>query len=94
MDTIQRDKDGRIISFDVPAQVKWYDYDYEESDSFTGDYEDADGWAYGIAYGSSIICACCGGIIPIADIYEFAPSNLSDPIRPFEYWVDFGDVIE
>lgn len=91
METIQRDKDGRIISFDVPAQVKWFDYDYD--DGYNTDLENSGAWAYGIAFGSNIICACCGGIIPISEIYEFAPSELKDPVRPLEYWVDFTDVI-
>ena len=46
--------------FDKPTQVVYYDVD-------------DNCWKSGIAYRDEIICACCGGIIEISEIYEFAP---------------------
>ena len=65
-------------SFDVPTQVAFWSDD--------GMYH------AGIAYGEEIICACCGGVQEIKEIYEFAPSNV-EPIVIYKNWVDFEESI-
>lgn len=65
-------------SFDVPTQVAFWDDD--------GMYH------AGIAYGEKIICACCGGVQEIKEIYEFAPSGV-EPIIVYKSWVDFEESI-
>ena len=63
--------------FDLPTQVKFFDpYDVY--------------WRYGIAYKDEIICACCGAIVEINDVYKFKPKGLDNPIVPYglENWVD------
>ena len=62
--------------FDEPTQVAFWDYD--------GGH-----WTGGIAYGTEIICGCCGGVIDIDEVYEFAPKHI-DPIKVFGDWVDIN----
>ena len=50
-------------------------------------------WNAGIAFGNSIICGCCGGVIDIDEVYEFAPDEITNPIIWFENWVDIQDEI-
>ena len=68
-------------SFDVPTQVAFWDVD---GDHYVG----------GITYGDKIICGCCGGIIEIAEVYEFAPEGI-EPIVVYNEWVDLsGDILD
>lgn len=41
--------------YDVPTQVKFYDYDNKVT-------------LGGIAYRDIVICGCCGGVIPIEEM--------------------------
>ena len=66
--------------FDKPTQVVYYDVD-------------GDCWKSGIAYRDEIICACCGGIIEISEIYEFASAEIAQPIFPYHNWCDITDDI-
>ena len=65
----------RYTHFDTPTQVAFWDYDGEH-------------WAGGIAIDDIIICGCCGSIIPIDEIYEFAPEDKQNPICAYSDWVD------
>jgi hypothetical protein len=68
-------------SFDVPTQVAFWDVD---GDHYIG----------GIAYGDEIICGCCGGVVEIAEVCEFAPEGI-EPIVIYNEWVDLsGDILE
>ena len=66
--------------FEVPTQVVYYDYD-------------GDCWKSGIGYKDEIICACCGGIIEISEIYEFAPAGIAQPIFEYNHWCDITEDI-
>ena len=66
-------------SFDVPTQVAFWDVD--------GNH-----YCSGIAWHEQIICACCGGVFEIAEIYEFAPDGV-EPIVAYEDWIDFKEEI-
>ena len=66
----------RYRKFDEPTQIAFWDYDGSH-------------WKGGIAYGTEIICGCCGGVIDIDEIYEFAPEDI-DPIQVFSDWVDIS----
>lgn len=66
-------------SFDVPTQVAFWDTEHNH-------------YCSGIAWNEQIICACCGSIFEIAEIYEFAPSNV-EPIVIYKSWVDFEEFI-
>lgn len=66
-------------SFDVPTQVAFWDVD--------GDH-----YCSGIAWREQIICACCGSVFEIEEIYEFAPDNV-EAIVVYENWVDFREDI-
>lgn len=66
--------------FDVPTQVVFYDHD-------------GNNWKSGIAWGGNIICACCGGVIEIDEIYEFAPAEIAQPIFAYKHWCDITDDI-
>ena len=59
--------------FDVPTRVIWIDED---------GYANA-----GIAYRDEVICACCGGVSNIWEIYEFAPEGVEYPITELK-WVN------
>lgn len=65
------------VSFEVPTQVAFW-----EGESYHA----------GVAYGDEIICACCGGVEEIEEIYAFAPSNV-EPIVVYKSWVDFNEEI-
>ena len=67
--------------FETPAQVVYWDHDGEE-------------WKSGIAYKDEIICGCCGGIIEISEIYEFAPAEIGCPIHAYKEWIDITDDIK
>lgn len=84
---IEYDKVGRIVNFNVPMQVKFWDA-----------YEDC--WRAGIGYNDVVICACCGCTTPIWEFYEDAeacadlcPEEAAHPIIPFDDWVDFAEEI-
>ena len=66
--------------FDTPTQLAYWDVD---GNHYVG----------GIGYGTEIICGCCGGIIDIDEIYEFAPAEITNPIIPYEEWMDIADEI-
>ena len=68
--------------FDVPTQVAFFDYDNQDNPRYIG----------GIAYQDKIICGCCGGLVEIADIYEFTPEGIT-PIKEYADWVDIDDEI-
>lgn len=57
--------------FEQPTQVVWADEDNHAH--------------AGIAYGNVIICGCCGGTQEIAEIYEFAPEGVENPITELEW---------
>ena len=84
---IEYDKNGRISNFNVALQVRFWD-------------AYCDVWRTGIGYNGEIICACCGGVLPISEIYEDAancadlcPEEASVPIIPYEDWSDFSEEI-
>ena len=66
--------------FNKPTQVVFYD-------------ADGDSWKSGIAYCGEIICACCGRVIKIDEIYNFAPAEIAQPIFPYNNWCDITDDI-
>ena len=67
------DIDNRKLCFDVSTQVAFW-----EDNRYIG----------GIAYGTEIICSCCGGVVEIAEVYEFAPEGVT-PIVEYKDWVPF-----
>ena len=76
--------------YDRPTQVKFIDFG-------------ADGLFYqgGIAYGSEIICGCCGGIFEIVDLWldwqnckdEPRYAGIEKPIEEYNEWVDLREEI-
>ena len=71
--------EDKILSFKKPTQVAFWDVD---GSHYTG----------GIAYGTEIICGCCGAIIEIEEVYEFAPEGRT-PIVVYNDWEPFDDFI-
>ena len=47
-------------TFKKPTHVKWFDF-----------FEDGE-FKHGIAFNGVVICSCCGGVIPLEEIYEAA----------------------
>lgn len=72
-----------IKKYDIPTQVMFYDYCEDE-------------FAWGIAYGEIIICACCGGTFNIdeviAEAYDYRGLSADKAIINHK-WVDFTDEI-
>lgn len=66
-------------SFDFPTQVAFWDVE--------GNH-----YCSGIAWREQIICACCGDVVEIAEVYEFTPENVR-PIIVYEDWEAFDDFI-
>lgn len=67
------------IYFNTPTQVAFWDVD---GDHYVG----------GIAFENKIICGCCGGVISIEEVCEFAPEGI-DPIVVYDIWIDVsGDI--
>lgn len=69
--------DTRKLYFDVPTQVAYWDEDH---------------YVGGIAYHDMIICGCCGGLMEIKEVYEFAPEGVK-PVIVYEDWEAFDDFI-
>ena len=67
----------RYRKFENPTQVMFWD-------------TDGNHWCGGIGYGTEIICGCCGGVVDIDEVYEFAPEEIINPLMPFEHWVDIS----
>ena len=70
----------RCREFNKPTQVMYWDVDGTH-------------WVGGIAYGTEIICGCCGGIIDIDEVYEFAPEEVTNPIVIFQDWINLSEEI-
>ena len=83
MSGIEEDASSNVFTwecqtwFDVPTQVAYFDEHVYHS---------------GIAYKDEIICACCGGVIEIDDLIQWAPVGVV-PIVPYKDWVSFRDEI-
>jgi hypothetical protein len=69
-----------ILSFDVPTQVAFWS---EEDKRYIG----------GIGYGTEIICSCCGGIVEISEVYEFAPVDIIPIVEHDGDWIDLTEQI-
>ena len=84
-------KSNRVFRYDKPTQVKFLDIDVED-EIF---------WQGGIAYGTEIICGCCGGVFEIADIYadwnevkdDPMYADIENPIQEYNDWVDLREYI-
>ena len=77
--------------FDFPKQVRFLDL---------GDTQGKEVWHGGIAIDDSIICGCCGTVLPIADIFtdweEYGKENYPNveaPIVIYDYWVPLSKEI-
>ena len=66
--------------FEKPAQVKFWDFEYDE-------------WCAGIAWQKHIICACCGATYEIEEIYKYAPNGIENPIIIYDTWVNLFEAI-
>ena len=74
--------------FDHPMQVKYLDQ-YGENEE---DYR----YVGGIAYQDEVICGCCGGIVSIEELYEFAQDyNLpfDKVLHVYDDWLDLESEI-
>ena len=71
--------DIRKRTFKKPTHVKWFDF-----------FEDGE-FKHGIAFNGVVICSCCGGVIPLEEIYE---AELCGDITPEERMalIDYMDM--
>ena len=83
----------RIPFYDLPTQVKFYDFDSDEPS-----------WIGGIAFEDKIICGCCGAVFEISDIYDEANEmgfkgeptqelRKREPIQELR-WIDISEEIK
>ena len=63
--------------FEVPTQVAYWDESH---------------YVGGIAYHDMIICGCCGGLVEIKEVVEFAPVGVK-PIVEYQDWFPFDTEI-
>jgi hypothetical protein len=56
--------------FEVPTQVAYWDESH---------------YVGGIAYHDMIICGCCGGLMEIKEVIEFAPVDVT-PVIEYAIW--------
>lgn len=70
-------------NFPIPTQVKFYNID-------------EDNWLNGIAYNMEVICGCCGGVIPLEELYDEEILEREEyPVRILtNNWVDISDFLE
>ena len=67
-------------TFKKHTHVKWFDF-----------FEDGE-FKHGIAFNGVVICSCCGGVIPLEEIYEAAEAfEIENPIIEFPYWPPLFD---
>ena len=67
--------------FDRPKQVMFFEAENQE-------------WCVGIAYKDEIICACCGGIFNIDEVYELADDlGIEEAVHPYENWCNIKDEV-
>lgn len=71
--------EDKILEFERPTQVAFWEVEQER-------------YVGGIAYGAEIICGCCGGVVEIAEVYEFALEGVN-PIVVYKDWEPFDDNI-
>lgn len=71
--------------FEEPTQVRAYDCMEDGEPCFM----------MGIAYEDKFICACCGGVFGIDEIYAAADEDkfTGQVIQEYQDWVDFSDYI-
>lgn len=71
----------RINWFDVPTQVSFYELEQDR-------------WIGGIGYHDEIICAECGAIIELEEMYDLEVLDVQpNPVRVLT-WVDISDEIK
>lgn len=62
-------------TFKKPTHIKWFDF-------FEGEE-----FKHGIAFNGVVICACCGGVVPLDEIYEAADDfEIENPIIEIPSW--------
>ena len=64
------------VSYDTPTQVAFWD-------------PDGNHYVGGIAWGSDIICGCCGGVFAIDEVLNDAPEGVK-AIIDYQDWVDIS----
>lgn len=79
-----RAQDKKTRYYDIPTQVKFFDFESE------GPY-----WIGGIAFHDIIICGYCGSVIKISDLYDEAEETGlgKDPIGVLN-WIDINEEIK
>ena len=69
--------------YEIPTQVVFVDFDNLEN------------YQVGIAYQDKIICACCGGVFEIEELYELAKDEgLEEVVYPYASWIDISEEIK
>ena len=63
--------------FNTPMQVAFWDETH---------------YIGGIAYKDEIICGCCGGVVSIEEVREFAPEGV-EPIVVYDDWANIDEFI-
>jgi hypothetical protein len=55
---------------------------------------DGEDWCAGIIIGGQIVCACCGSILDLDEIWtDGREDGIDEPIVVYDTWVDFSDEI-
>lgn len=80
--------------YEMPTMVKFLDPYYE---LMAGETEKDRPWLAGIAFGEYVICGCCGGLMELSELFEFAAGD--EEYEPFDLqfeemsWIDIKEAI-
>lgn len=80
--------------YEMPTMVKFLDPYYE---LMAGETEEDRPWLAGIAFTGYVICGCCGALIELSELFEFAIGDKEN--EPFDLqfeemsWINIKDEI-
>ena len=80
--------------YEKPTMVKFLDPYYE---LMVGETEKDRPWLAGIAFGEYVICGCCGELMELSELFEFAAGD--EEYEPFDLqfeemsWIDIKEAI-
>ena len=77
--------------FETPTMVRCYEHMEEDADGVKEPQ-----FFVGIAYHDEVICACCGGVYDLEDLYDGADEDgfSGQVVTLLGDWVDFSDYIQ
>ena len=80
--------------YEMPTMVKFLDPYYE---LMAGETEEDRPWLAGIAFTGYVICGCCGALIELSELFEFAAGDEENESFDLQFeemsWISIKDEI-